>query len=33
VPRVGIVNAMSQAVAQLFDLPHTPVAGKEFHES
>jgi uncharacterized protein len=33
VPRVGIVNAMSQAVAQLFDLPHTPVAGTEFHES
>jgi short-subunit dehydrogenase len=33
VPRVGIVNAMSQAGAELFDLPHAAVAGKEFHES
>jgi uncharacterized protein len=32
VPRVGIVNAMSQAGAELFDLPHTAVAGIEFHE-
>jgi uncharacterized protein len=33
VPRVGIVNAMSQAGAELFDLPHAAVAGVEFHES
>ena len=33
VPRVGIVNAMSRAGADLFDLPHTAVAGIEFHES
>jgi short-subunit dehydrogenase len=33
VPRVGIVNAMSQAGAELFDLPHAAVAGREFHES
>jgi short-subunit dehydrogenase len=33
VPRVGLVNAMSRAGAELFDLPHAPVAGSEFHES
>jgi uncharacterized protein len=33
VPRVGIVNAMSQAGAELFDLPHAAVLGIEFHES
>jgi short-subunit dehydrogenase len=32
VPRVGIINAMSQAVAELFDLPHAAIEGKEFHE-
>jgi len=33
VPRIGIVNAMSQAGAELFDLPHVAVIGREFHES
>jgi len=33
VPRVRLVNAMSRAGAELFDLPHAPVAGIEFHES
>jgi uncharacterized protein len=33
VPRVGLVNAMSQAVAELFDASHEPVKGVEFHES
>jgi len=33
VPRVGIINAMSQAGADLFDLPHVAVLGAEFHES
>jgi len=33
VPRVGLVNAMSQAGAELFDLPHVAVLGREFHES
>ena len=33
VPRVGLVNAMSRAVAELFDFPHATVAGVEFHES
>lgn len=32
-PRVALINAMSQACADLFDLPHTPVAGVEFHEA
>lgn len=32
VPRVALVNGMSEATAALFDLPHTPVAGREFHE-
>jgi short-subunit dehydrogenase len=32
VPRVALVNGMSQATAALFDLPHTPVEGREFHE-
>lgn len=30
VPRVALINGMSQASAQLFDLPHTPVEGVEF---
>ena len=33
VPRVALINGMSQACAGLFDLPHTPVEGIEFHES
>jgi len=33
VPRVGLVNMLSRAGADLFDLPHTPVEGIEFHES
>jgi uncharacterized protein len=33
VPRVGLVNAMSRAGAELFDLPHAAVEGIEFHES
>ncbi len=31
VPRVPLVNGMSQACADLFDLPFTPVEGREFH--
>lgn len=33
VPRVGLVNALSRAGAELFGLPHAQVAGAEFHES
>jgi len=32
-PRVPVINAMSRACGELFDLPHTPVDGIEFHES
>ena len=32
VPRVGVINAMTAASADLFDLPNTPVEGVEFHE-
>jgi short-subunit dehydrogenase len=32
-PRVGLVNALSRAGAEIFGLPHAPVAGIEFHES
>ena len=32
VPRVALVNGMTQACASLFDLPATPVEGREFHE-
>lgn len=32
VPRVPLINGMSQASAELFGLPHTPVEGREFHE-
>lgn len=32
VPRVALINGMSLACADLFDLPHTPVSGREFHE-
>lgn len=32
VPRVGVVNAMTQASAELFDLPFTPVEGVEFDD-
>jgi short-subunit dehydrogenase len=31
-PRVALINGMSQATAELFDLEHTPVEGREFHE-
>ena len=31
-PRVALINALSQGCAALFDLPHTPVSGVEFHE-
>jgi len=33
VPRVPLVNALSRAGSELFDLPHSPVEGIEFHES
>jgi uncharacterized protein len=33
VPRVGLVNALSRAGAEIFGLPHAQVAGVEFHES
>lgn len=33
VPRVALINGFSQGCAALFDLPHTPVEGREFHES
>ncbi len=33
IPRVAVVNAMSQATAALFDLPMKPVEGREFHEN
>jgi short-subunit dehydrogenase len=33
VPRVGLINGMSRAGAELFDLPLVPVEGVEFHES
>ncbi len=32
VPRVALVNGMTQACASLFDLQATPVEGREFHE-
>jgi len=32
VPRIGVVNAMTQASAELFDLPFTPVEGVEFDD-
>jgi short-subunit dehydrogenase len=32
VPRVALVNGMTQATASLFDLPSQSVAGREFHE-
>ena len=32
VPRVALINGMSQATAQLFDLPHGPIEGREFDE-
>jgi len=32
-PRVGLVNALSRAGAEIFGLPHAAVAGVEFHES
>ncbi len=32
VPRVGLINGMSQATASLYDLEHTVVEGLEFHE-
>lgn len=32
VPRVALINGMSQATAALFDLPYTPLEGREFHE-
>jgi hypothetical protein len=32
VPRVALINGMSQATAGLFDLPYSPVEGREFHE-
>ena len=32
VPRVGVINGMTQASAELFDLPFDPVAGIEFDE-
>jgi len=32
VPRVALVNGMTQASANLFDLPFTPIDGIEFHE-
>jgi short-subunit dehydrogenase len=33
VPRVGLVNAISRAGAEIFGLPHAQVDGVEFHES
>ncbi len=32
VPRVGVINAMTAASADLFDIPNTPVDGIEFDE-
>ncbi len=32
VPRVALINGMSQATAELFDLPHGAVEGREFDE-
>ena len=32
VPRIGVVNAMTQASADLFDLPFTPAEGVEFDD-
>jgi len=32
VPRVALINRMTQACASLFDLPAQPVEGQEFHE-
>ena len=32
VPRVPLINGMSQAGAALFDLAHSPVEGQEFHD-
>ncbi len=32
VPRVTLINGMSQACADLFGLPHAQVEGREFHE-
>ncbi len=32
VPRVALINGMSQATAALFDLEHKAVEGQEFHE-
>lgn len=32
IPRVPLVNGMTQACASLFDLPAAPVEGREFHE-
>ena len=31
-PRVGAINAMSAAAAQIYDLPHTPSEGKDWSE-
>ena len=33
IPRVGLVNAISRAGAEIFGLPHAQVDGVEFHES
>ena len=32
VPRVALINGISQATAELFDLEHRAVEGREFHE-
>jgi short-subunit dehydrogenase len=32
-PRIPLIDAMSQATASIYGLPHTPASGAEFHEA